>query len=250
MKLRPYHWLADYYDHFFVAQRPIFRPARDGALAKILPTVKVACDIGCGTGASALELAREGIRMYGVDLSPGMCRAARKKVRTAKLPVKIIQGDMRDFKLPEPVDLVLCEFDALNHVPERSDLAAVARSVARALKPGGHFFFDINTRLAFEHIWPLTWWQEREGVVLVMHGGYDRDTDRAFSNVEWFFKEGELWRRRQEHVEEVTWSHREMQETLRDSGFESIRMWDATKFFKHEYIPQGCRRYYLARKSG
>jgi hypothetical protein len=38
---------------------------------------------------------------------------------------------MRSFRLPEPVDLVLCEFDALNHVPRKADLARVARAIVR-----------------------------------------------------------------------------------------------------------------------
>ncbi len=67
---------------------------------------------------------------------------------------------MRAFRLTEPVDLVLCEFDALNHIPRKPDLARVASAVARALRPGGHFYFDVNNRLAFETIWPGTWWVE------------------------------------------------------------------------------------------
>jgi SAM-dependent methyltransferase len=65
-----------------------------------------------------------------------------------------MRGDMRNFRLPERGDLVLCEFDALNHVPRKEDLARVANSVSRALRPGGHFFFDVNNRLAFEKFWP------------------------------------------------------------------------------------------------
>ncbi len=52
--------------------------------------------------------------------------------------------------MPEPGDLVSCEFDALNHVPRKADLALVAKAVARALRPGGHFCFDVNNRLSFD----------------------------------------------------------------------------------------------------
>lgn len=248
MKTRPYRWLAEHYDLFFSAQRPLFQPAREAILGKILPGVTAACDLCCGTGSTALEMAREGVRMYAVDLSPGMCRAARKKARHAGLPLRVIQSDMREFKLPEPVDLVLCEFDAINHVPERGDLSAVLKCVSRALRPGGHFFFDLNTLLALEELWPLTWWQERPGIVLVMHGGYDPDRDRAYSEVDWFFEQNGCWHRRREHVEEVSWSHREMTAALRQAGFDRVKMWDATKFFKHAVMRKGHRRYYLARK--
>jgi hypothetical protein len=62
-------------------------PDRCGAgavLGRILPHVEAACDLACGTGTTALNLARKGIRTYAVDLSPLMCRAARKKAARAR----------------------------------------------------------------------------------------------------------------------------------------------------------------------
>jgi cyclopropane fatty-acyl-phospholipid synthase-like methyltransferase len=47
--------------------------------------------------------------MFGVDLSPVMCRRAREKAREAGLPLRVIHADMREFRLPELVDLVTCE---------------------------------------------------------------------------------------------------------------------------------------------
>lgn len=128
--------------------------ARERLLGRILPGVETACDLACGTGTTALALAREGIDMYAVDLSPRMCRLAREKAARARLPLHVVRGDMRSFRLPEAVDLITCEFDALNHVPRRADLRMVARAVARALRPGGHFFFDVNNSLGFERYWP------------------------------------------------------------------------------------------------
>ena len=61
--------------------------------------VESACDLACGTGTTALLLARRGIRMFGVDLSPAMCRLARQKARHAGLPLVVLQADMRSFRL-------------------------------------------------------------------------------------------------------------------------------------------------------
>ena len=247
---RPYRWLAEYYDQLFTMYVPVYQAIRKRALGDVLPSVDSACDLACGTGRTAVELAGQGIKMYGVDLSPSMCRLAREKARRARLPVTVIQADMRDFRLPEPVDLVLCEGDALNHIPRKQDLALVARAVARALRPGGHFYFDVNNRLSFRKVWPGTWWVEKPAVALVMHGGYDRERDRGWTNVEWFIREGRLWRRRRERVEQVCWSQAEMRAALRRAGFERVRAWDEAPFMKA--IPAmcpGCRTIYLARKS-
>ena len=247
---RPYGLLAKYYDQLFTFHLQWYESVRQRVLGGILPHLKSGCDLACGTGTTALALARQGIKMYGVDLSPTMRRLAREKSRRLGLPLRVIGGDMRNFQLPEPVDLVLCEFDALNHVDRKGDLALVARAVSRALRPGGYFYFDVNNRLAFETIWPGTWWVEKPGVAVVMHGGYDRQRDRGWSNVEWFLRDGKYWRRRHERIEQVAWTKAEMRSALRGAGFDRIGAFDATPFFTGDLrIRPGCRTFYLARKS-
>jgi SAM-dependent methyltransferase len=245
-----YGWLARYYDQIFGGMRAWLDPARDGALGRILPSVESACDVACGTGRTALILARRGIRVFAVDLSQGMCRAAKANTRGARPPVRVLRADMRRFRLPQQVDLALCEFDAINHLGSKADLALVARSVSRALKPGGHFYFDVNTRLSFQKLWPGTWWIEKPGVCLVMHGGYDRERDRAWSDLEWFIRNGRDWRRRKEHVEEVCWNRREIRNALREAGFDRIQSWDTVEFVKNNpSMGPGYRDIYLARKA-
>ncbi len=245
-----YHWLSRYYDKVFSFAPGWGEPARRRILGPLLPHIKSACDLACGTGSTALALAGRGIKMYAVDLSPGMCRAAREKARRAGLSVRVLRADMRAFHLPEAVDLVTCEFDALNHVPHERDLARVAKAVARALRPGGHFYFDVNTTLSFRTMWPDTLWVDTPGVAVVMHGGYDRRRDRAWSEVEWFIREGSLWRRRRERVEEVCWTDAEIREALHKEGFDETRSWDAAPLLKADpTIRPGYRTYYLARKA-
>jgi SAM-dependent methyltransferase len=248
---RPYRWLAEYYDEMFTFHLPWFDSARQRVLGAMLDKVKSACDLCCGTGTTAIALASRGIRMYGVDLSAVMCRRARLKSRATGVPLKVIRADMRDFQLPAPVDLVLCEFDALNHVPRKSDLAAVVKCVAGALRPGGYFYFDVNNLAAFQKIWPGCMYSEKDGVAVVMHGGYDAARQRGVTDVEWFIREGRMWRKRHEHIEQVAWSGTEMRAALRDAGFGRVRGWDATLFFKGSYakIYPGCRTFYLARKA-
>ncbi len=246
---RPYTHLARHYDQLFTFHLPWYKTARQQILGNILTQVSSACDLACGTGSTAILLTKQGIPTSGVDLSPIMCRIAREKAKRLRVPVPIQRADMRNFRLPKPVDLILCEFDALNHIPQTSDLGSVAQCVSRALKGGGHFYFDVNNRRAFETIWPGTWFTEKPGMAFVMHGGYDRENDRGWTNVEWFFKEGRLWRRRRERIEQVCWSEAEIRRTLRAAGFDRIRKWDATPFFTGDpRISPGCRSFYLARK--
>jgi SAM-dependent methyltransferase len=246
----PYTFLARYYDQFFTFHLDWYRQARRRLLGSILPEVRAACDLACGTGTTAVELARRGITVYGVDLSPTMCRVARAKARRTGAGVTIIAGDMRTFRLPEPVDLVTCEFDALNHVPRKSDLARVAGAVARSLRPGGYFYFDVNNRLAFQKIWPGTSWFEKPGVVMVLRGGYDERRHKGSIEVDWFIRRKRCWRRFRERVEQVAWTRAEVLRTLRAAGFSRIRARDASTFFRGDpRIRSGCRTFYLAQRS-
>jgi len=163
--------------------------------------------------------------------------------------VRVLRADMRRFRLPEAVDLVTCEFDALNHVPRKADLARVVRAVARALAPGRWFYFDVNTRRSFKELWPTTWFVETPEFVLVAHGGYDRRRDKGWSHFDWFLPRGNYWRRFTERYEQVCWSDAEIRHALHRAGFARVQAWDSAALIRGvSWMRPGCRTYYLAQK--
>jgi len=246
---RPYHWLAEYYDDIFNLHHAWFDDARRKILGRALSTAASGCDLCCGPGRAAVQLALRGIRMYGVDRSLIMCRQAREKAKAAGASLKVIHADMRDFKLPEPVDFMICEYDALNHLDKASDLASVARCVARSLKPGGYFYFDVNHTRAFTEVWGNTWMVDLPDVALIMHGGFKEETGKGFIDVHWFVRNGKLWQRHFEYIEQVAWTGREVRDHLAASGFGAVRAWDATPFFEGDsHITPGCRTFFRARR--
>lgn len=247
---RTYTYLAEYYDLFFGSFDGARDAARQAVVGPILPQVRSACDLACGSGTTAVTFARAGIQTIAVDLAPGMCRLVRRKARSAGVAVRVIRADMREFRLPRQVDLVTCEADAINHVERKEDLAAVVRSVARALRPGGWFYFDVTHRAGFENAWTGTWWAEKPGVVMVMRNGNDARHDRAWSDVEWFVREaGGTWRRRRARVQEVCWSAREVRSILRGAGFDRVLARDASPYYRNPVITPGCRSLFLARRT-
>jgi len=171
---------------------------------------------------------------------------------TERLPVRVIQHDMRNFRLSHPVDLVTCEFDALNHVPRKAELRKVARAVARALQPGGFFLFDVNNAKGFKRYWTGNVCIEKPGLMLVMRNGHSRDATRAWTDVEWFIREaeGDRWHRHRERVEEVCWTRSEIRHYLGEAGFDRLQAWDAKPFYRNNpLLTPGCRTIYLARKA-
>lgn len=247
---QPYKWLALHYDQLFSSFRSPIDAARQYVLGRTLARVESACDLACGTGTTALTLANKGIKMFAVDQSPLMCRLAREKAHRAGVSLRVLCADMRRFRLPEAVDLITCEGDALNHIPRKTDLRLVAKAVARVLRPGGCFYFDVNNRAGFERYWSTTFWVEQPGVIVVTRNSNDWRHDRAWSDIELFIREGNLWRRRRDRIEEVCWSSSEIRRALRDAGFDRLRAWDAAPFFKENpLVRPGCRTVFLARKA-
>jgi SAM-dependent methyltransferase len=98
-------------------------------------------ELAVGSGRVAIPIAREtGKRVIGIDRSPAMLALAR--ARSHGLPVELREGDMRDFELEQPVDLVICPFRSLLHLPTWHDKRRVFERVARALRPGGRFAWN------------------------------------------------------------------------------------------------------------
>lgn len=105
-------------------------------------------ELAVGTGRVAVPIAREaGKRVIGIDRSPEMLAVARE--RAAGLPVELREGDMRDLQLDERVDLVICPFRSLLHLPTWADRRRVFDRVAASLRPGGRFAWNA---FAFSHL--------------------------------------------------------------------------------------------------
>ena len=104
-------------------------------------------ELAVGSGRVAIPIAREtGKRVIGIDSSPAMLAIARD--RAAGLPVELREGDIRELALDEPVDLVICPFRSLLHLPTWADKRRVFERVAAALRPGGRFAFNA---FVFDH---------------------------------------------------------------------------------------------------
>jgi len=98
-------------------------------------------ELAVGTGRVAVEIALgTGTRVLGIDSSPAMLAVARERV--AGLPIDLREGDMLDFAVDEPVDLVICPFRSLLHLPTWHDRRLLFERVAAALRPGGRFAWN------------------------------------------------------------------------------------------------------------
>jgi ubiquinone/menaquinone biosynthesis C-methylase UbiE len=248
-----YHVIAHTYDMFFTSHREWFQQTRASILADILPSAKTICDMGCGTGYTAISLAKPDTKVFAVDISSTMCQLARANAKKANAQISVIQGDMKSFELPEPADIVLAEYDVLNHLDAKSSLATVAENVNRALATGGYFYFDVNTSKVFQTLWPqVKAFSEQEDTVFVPHGGYDAERDKGWFVADYFIREGSHWRRAMERFEQVWWTQEEIQKTFEEAGFRIVRVVDSNemKLNGKGVMPPGYIVFYLLQKIG
>jgi len=134
-------------------------------------------DVGSGTGIDALFLARNGIRVLGVDASPSMIAEARAKLMNARLEdlIELRVMDVSELgALPESSFAgIISAFASLSTV---ADLDGFATEAARLLKPQGTLLVHLLNR------WSVWAW-----LGLVRHGRFratghlGRNHDRNFS---------------------------------------------------------------------
>ena len=92
-------------------------------------------EVGFGTGHLLARLARKGLEVIGVDKSPQMAAAARRRLDRAGLRGKIICADAASLPLPEgSVGTIITTFPAGYVVQE-----AAWVEFARVLRPGGRW---------------------------------------------------------------------------------------------------------------
>jgi thioredoxin reductase/SAM-dependent methyltransferase len=107
-----------------------------------------ALDVGCGEGADAVWLARQGWDVTGLDLSEVALQRAAQHAQQAETQVQWVHADLLDAPLPPSAyDLVSVHYAALlqtaDHDAERKLLAAVA--------PGGLLLVVHHADIDLEH---------------------------------------------------------------------------------------------------
>ena len=102
-------------------------------------------DVPCGFGRHAVELARHGFRVTGVDISPELLARAREAAVAQGVVMEFRHGDMRRLAYQREFDVVLNLFTSFGYFGDRTDLQ-VLRKFRRALRPKGRLVIDVVHR--------------------------------------------------------------------------------------------------------
>jgi len=173
-------------------------------------------DLGCGTGALAVELARRGHQVTGVDPSAAMLEFARRRPDGAL--VRWIHGSADDLGAAE-YDFAVLSGHVVQIITDDRALQATFAAIRRALKPGGRLAFDSRNPAARE--W-TQWTLEQThrtlaGDVDVWFEQTVADGDRVAYEIHYVFPTGEeLVSHNELRFRSYAWLVR----ALADAGFE------------------------------
>jgi SAM-dependent methyltransferase len=111
-------------------------------LLRLRPPLRI-LDLACGQGRHAIELARRGYQVTGLDVSPYLLEVARERAEASAVSVRWVLGDMRQPLEGDHFDLILSLFTSLGYFADPGDDSAVISAAAGMLGPGGRLFIEV-----------------------------------------------------------------------------------------------------------
>ncbi len=152
-----------------------------------LPTGSRVLELGCGRGSFSIRLAQWGYAVTAVEESPVTLAVAREEARLREVDVEFRQADPRDLPERSVFDgALILDFGAASD----PDNAAMLRTVAAALKPGGKLVFGTCN----PYYWarePRTEHRVYEGTDIIQRYRFDFSTGTLNSRVRVILPSGE-----------------------------------------------------------
>jgi SAM-dependent methyltransferase len=99
-------------------------------------------DLACGPGYHARGFAARGLEAWGLDLRPEMVAFAQAEAARERRAIRWMEGDIRSFRLPAPVDGMITTYDSIDCLLTQDEIVAHFRAVAANLAPGGLYLFE------------------------------------------------------------------------------------------------------------
>lgn len=116
-------------------------------------------DMACGFGRHALELARRGCEVVGVDITPDYIREAMQQAQKQGVSAEFLCMDVRSIPFKGEFDVVLNLADgAIGYLETEAENLKIFDVIAAALKPGGKHLMDVcNGGYAAKHFPQRNW---------------------------------------------------------------------------------------------
>lgn len=134
-------------------------------------------DLGCGHGRHAIELARRGHSVTGIDLAETFVTVARRDAAAAGVEVEFVHGDMAAVDAHAQYTGAVCLFDAFGFFDDAHALLTL-QAAHRALLAGGRLLLDLRTREWMLRLPPVTVVDKGNGDMLIDRQHFDAESGR------------------------------------------------------------------------
>lgn len=210
-------------------------------------TPKNILDVACGTGNISIPLSEAGYNVCGIDISENMLSIAENKARTHRQNIRFIKQDIRDLKINNTFDAIICACDGINYILNDDDLKKTFYGLHRILKEDGVFIFDTSSYYKIKYILNNnTFFEEKHGICYCWENEFDENTSIITMRLNFFIPEGKLYYRFEEVHKQKAYKNEVILEKLRECEFYSIKIYD--EFIFKEPDIKSERIFFVAQK--
>ncbi len=141
-------------------------------------------DVGCGQGVDAIEYAKAGAEVVGIDLTPRHVELARENLVALGLSAEIVEGDAEQLPFADGTFDRASSNGVLHHTP---DIGSALGEIRRVLKAGGEARILVYNRNSFHYWLAQVLWQgvvhgqllEERSMAGVLSRGVERSSIEA-----------------------------------------------------------------------
>lgn len=186
-------------------------------------------ELACGTGALAVDFAKEGYEITALDLSEEMLMMASERAAQAEVTVQFVQGNMLDLSEVGQYEAITCFSDSLCYMSNRQEVQQVFDEVYQALETEGTFIFDVHSIYQIDTVFPEYSYHYQTDEFAFLWDSYQGEKKHSIEHFLTFFvkdHEGdERFTRQDELHKERTYTMENYLVMLESAGFININVY-------------------------
>src|SRR5260370_11066342 len=166
------------YGHTFTEERAQKEAGFVATALDLKPGASV-LDLCCGQGRHAVNLAKRGLKVTGLDLNSEYLELTRRAADASKVQLETVAADMREIPFENNFDAIVNMYSSFGYLESEAEDLKVLESAARALKHGGRLLLDmLNREWAFANYMQNDWQSGASGTLFVERRCLDLATSR------------------------------------------------------------------------
>lgn len=125
--------------------------------------------MGIGTGRIAIDIAKFGYKVTGIDISKKMLKKVMNEARKQNVEnnIKTINASISDFKVETPADFVYLPFRTFGHLMTEIERKKAFLNIKKQMSKNGVFVFD-------HYVFDEKWAKAHERIPLLMYSGVNK----------------------------------------------------------------------------